>query len=71
VDPRVIPYGSLVTITGWGTFLAVDTGSDVISRKASHKRGLSCPVVDIFFYEESDALRSARQKPAVTICCVN
>jgi 3D (Asp-Asp-Asp) domain-containing protein len=35
VDPSVIPFGSVVQIQGIGTFLAVDTGTAVVSRKAA------------------------------------
>jgi 3D (Asp-Asp-Asp) domain-containing protein len=36
VDPKIIPYGSRVFIPDMGTtVIAIDTGGDVISRKAS------------------------------------
>jgi 3D (Asp-Asp-Asp) domain-containing protein len=34
VDSSIIPYGSVVTIPGLGDYLAMDTGTAVISRKA-------------------------------------
>src|SRR5450755_2718285 len=37
VDPSIIPYGSVVEVAGVGTFLAVDTGSAVVSRKAARQ----------------------------------
>ncbi len=39
VDSRIIPYGSLVTISGVGSYLAMDTGTAVISRKAAKESG--------------------------------
>ena len=39
VDSRIIPYGSLVVIPGVGNFLAMDTGTAVISRKAAKESG--------------------------------
>jgi 3D (Asp-Asp-Asp) domain-containing protein len=35
VDPKLIPYGSVVQIPGMGPYLAVDTGSAVVSRQAA------------------------------------
>jgi 3D (Asp-Asp-Asp) domain-containing protein len=54
VDPNLIPYGSLVIIPGVGNFLAMDTGTAVISRKAAKESGhtrteRSALVVDIYF----------------------
>lgn len=54
VDPTIIPYGSIVEIAGVGKFLAVDTGSAVISRTAAREGGHSpaernALVVDLFF----------------------
>jgi 3D (Asp-Asp-Asp) domain-containing protein len=54
VDPSIIPYGSVVEIAGFGQFLAVDTGSAVISRAAAREGGRTSAergaiVVDIFF----------------------
>lgn len=51
VDPSVIPYGSGVNIPGLkdvlghDSFYAHDTGSDVVSRKASQGRD---PVIDVY-----------------------
>jgi 3D (Asp-Asp-Asp) domain-containing protein len=68
VDPSVIPYGSVVEIAGLGTYLAVDTGSDVISRKAAREIGHSAAersalVVDLFFESSRDGQRFAANGP--------
>ena len=58
VDPKIIPYGSKVTIKKTGrTFIAVDTGTAVKSRKAEwwKPKKLRKPVVDLFFKNEKDA----------------
>jgi 3D (Asp-Asp-Asp) domain-containing protein len=54
VDPSIIPYGSVVEVAGVGEFLAVDTGSAVVSRKAARKAGHTSEernalVIDLFF----------------------
>jgi 3D (Asp-Asp-Asp) domain-containing protein len=54
VDPRIIPYGSEVNIEGLGTYLAVDTGSAVISREAARETGhteaqRNALVIDLYF----------------------
>jgi len=54
VDARIIPYGSVVTIPGVGQYLAVDTGTAVISRKAAKESGhnaeeRSALVIDLYF----------------------
>lgn len=49
VDPKVIPYGSTVTIPGYGEFIADDTGSAM-------KRG-SIPRIDLRFYTHEEALQ--------------
>ena len=59
VDPNIIPYGSVVDIEGVGKFLAVDTGSAVISRTAAREGGHTeaerqAIVIDLFF-EDRDA----------------
>ena len=58
VDPNIIPYGSVVEIAGVGKFLAVDTGSAVISRTAAREAGHTSAernaiVVDLFFKDRS------------------
>jgi len=64
VDPTIIPYGSVVEIAGVGKFLAVDTGSAVISRTAAREGGhtsaeRSALVVDLFFADRSAGERFA------------
>jgi 3D (Asp-Asp-Asp) domain-containing protein len=64
VDPNIIPYGSVVDISGVGKFLAVDTGSAVISRTAAREGGHTAAerhaiVVDLFFEDRSEGERFA------------
>jgi 3D (Asp-Asp-Asp) domain-containing protein len=54
VDPKVIPYGTTLLIEG-KAYHAHDTGTAVISRKASGKTKL--PVVDLFYATERQAKR--------------
>ena len=54
VDSRIIPYGSVVTIPGVGQYIAVDTGTAVISRKAAKESGRNpeernALVIDLYF----------------------
>ena len=69
VDPSIIPYGSVVDIAGVGKFLAVDTGSAVISRTAAREGGHTSAerhalVVDLFFENrrEGEKFASAAAK---------
>ena len=60
VDPNVIPYGSVVKIPGMGEFVAVDTGSAVISRRAARDAGRNpdernALVVDVYCSNSSKA----------------
>ncbi len=60
VDPRRIPYGSQVIFPD-GRFLAVDTGTAVINRKAARLSGRTkaergAPVIDRFFETKKQAL---------------
>jgi 3D (Asp-Asp-Asp) domain-containing protein len=60
VDPKVIPYGSVVTIPGVGKFVAVDTGPAVVSRRAARESGRNSKervalVVDIYCSSRSKA----------------
>ena len=58
VDPKIIPYGSKVTIKKTGrTFIAVDTGTAVKNRKAEwwKPKKLRKPIVDLFFKSEKEA----------------
>ena len=52
VDPRIIPYGSNVIVEG-KRYVAHDTGTAVIARKASK----GAPVVDVFYKTERQAQR--------------
>jgi 3D (Asp-Asp-Asp) domain-containing protein len=63
VDPRIIPYGSTVTING-REFKAIDTGSAVISKKASKGK---YPIVDLFFNCERTAMRELAKIPRYAI----
>lgn len=68
VDPSVIPFGSVVQIEGIGTFLAVDTGAAVVSRKAARQSGHSkmerrALVIDLFFEHRRDGERFAANGP--------
>ena len=68
VDPSVIPFGSIVQVQGLGTFLAVDTGSDVVSRKAARESGHSkierkALVIDLFFERRSEGEKFAAEGP--------
>jgi 3D (Asp-Asp-Asp) domain-containing protein len=68
VDPSIIPYGSVVDIPGVGQFLAVDTGSAVISREAAREGGRtraerSALVIDLFFEHPRDGERFAAEAP--------
>ncbi len=67
VDPDRIPYGSKVIFPD-GPCLAVDTGQDVINRRAARKSGRnnaerSAIVVDRFFETKTQALAWARTNP--------
>jgi len=64
VDPNIIPYGSVVSISGVGHFLAVDTGTAVINRTAAREGGHTdaerhAIVVDLFFEDSSAGERFA------------
>lgn len=68
VDPRIIPYGSVVKIDGVGTYLAVDTGSAVISREAARETGHTAEernalVIDLFFEHRRDGEKFAANGP--------
>ncbi len=60
VDPKVIPYGSVVKIAGIGKYVAVDTGRAVVSRRAARAIGRNAAernalVVDVFCSSRSKA----------------
>ncbi len=61
VDPKVIPYGSVVNVPGVGPLVAVDTGGAVVSRRAARTAGRTreqrgAIVIDIFCSTRSKAL---------------
>ncbi|MCE0483766.1 MAG: 3D domain-containing protein [Methylacidiphilales bacterium] len=68
VDPSIIPYGSVVEITGLGRYLAVDTGSAVISREAAREAAHNAAernalVIDIYFESSRDGQQFAANGP--------
>jgi hypothetical protein len=68
VDPSVIPYGSVVDIEGLGRYLAVDTGTAVVTRRAAresgHNRGeRAALVIDLYFEKRSEGERFAATGP--------
>lgn len=65
-DPSIYPYGTIIDIKGVGQRVALDTGSDVIKRKASRLRGVNYPVIDLFFESKSEALRFSQSYPTFT-----
>lgn len=67
VDPKKIPYGSKVIFPD-GTCTAVDTGTDVINRKAARLSGRtpsqrSALVIDRYFDSKQEALAWTRRHP--------
>lgn len=74
VDPNIIPYGSVVEIAGVGKFLAVDTGSAVVSRTAAREGGHNSAergaiVIDLFFEDRAAGERfAASAAKYVPIC---
>jgi 3D (Asp-Asp-Asp) domain-containing protein len=68
VDPSVIPYGSVVDIEGLGRYLAVDTGTAVVTRRAAresgHNRGeRAALVVDLYFENRREGEKFAANGP--------
>jgi 3D (Asp-Asp-Asp) domain-containing protein len=68
VDPRIIPYGSVVDIAGIGKYLAVDTGSAVISREAAREAAHTSSernalVIDLYFESRADGENFASTAP--------
>jgi hypothetical protein len=78
VDPKKIPYGSKV-IFGDSECMAVDTGPDVVNRKAARVCGRTAPerdavVIDRFFYTKQKALAWVKAHPhfmTVRVCTPN
>lgn len=56
VDPSVIPLGSTVTVEGFGTFIAADTGSAIVGNR-----------IDIHFTTVEGALNLGRRTVTVTV----
>lgn len=56
VDPSVIPLGSTVTVEGFGTFIAADTGGDIVGNR-----------IDIHFPTVEGALNLGRRAVTVTV----
>jgi 3D (Asp-Asp-Asp) domain-containing protein len=68
VDSRIIPYGSVVNIPGVGSYVAVDTGTAVISRKAAKESGhnreeRSALVIDLYFTSRKAGELFSREGP--------
>jgi 3D (Asp-Asp-Asp) domain-containing protein len=68
VDSSIIPYGSVVTIPGMGDYVAVDTGTAVISRKAARESGhnpqeRSALVIDLYFASRRAGELFSREGP--------
>ena len=71
VDPSIIPYGSMVDVAGVGKFLAVDTGSAVVSRKAARQDAHTIEerkalVIDLFFKSRKAGQAFAATGPKYT-----
>jgi hypothetical protein len=67
VDPKKIPYGSKVAFPD-GECLAVDSGPDVVNRKAARSLGRNAAereaiVIDRFFYTKEKALAWVEANP--------
>jgi 3D (Asp-Asp-Asp) domain-containing protein len=67
VDPRKIPFGSRVFFDD-GCLVAVDSGPDVINRKAARLSGRNArerhaPVIDRYFESKSQAMAWAASHP--------
>lgn len=61
VDPKIIPYGSKVTIPQMGkTFVAGDVGPAVIAKKASKGKTI---VVDIYCSSKAEAQKLIKKYP--------
>jgi 3D (Asp-Asp-Asp) domain-containing protein len=72
VDPKVIPYGSLVKVPGVGELVAVDTGPAVASRQAARKSGRnsgerSALVIDIYCSSRSKARAVEASNPKFAV----
>jgi 3D (Asp-Asp-Asp) domain-containing protein len=68
VDSSIIPYGSVVKIPGVGSYIAVDTGTAVIARKAARESGhnpqeRSALVIDLYFVSRKAGELFSREGP--------
>jgi 3D (Asp-Asp-Asp) domain-containing protein len=68
VDSSIIPYGSVVKIPELGSYVAVDTGTAVISRRAARLAGhnsqeRSALVIDLYFASRRAGELFSRQPP--------
>lgn len=62
-DPRYFPYGTKIRVDGWGVFTVVDSGTAVISRRASKGK---LPVIDVYCDDQRQAERLIRTCPEIT-----
>ena len=64
VDPKIIPYGSKITIPKMNkVFVAHDTGSAIKKRTASKKLGKNNIVVDVFCENSKEAMCKIKTYP--------
>lgn len=64
VDPRIIPYGTKVSIPAMNkTFVSHDTGMAIKSRLASRKLGKNNIVVDVFCKNSAEARLKIKKYP--------
>ncbi len=62
VDPRAIPYGSIVNIPGYGSFVADDTGG---AMRRDWDKGILH--IDLRFNDHCKALEFGRKNLAITV----
>ena len=55
-DPKVIPYGSIIFVEGYGAFIAEDTGADIKNNR-----------LDIFVDTRKEAIEKGRRKAKVYV----
>ncbi len=61
VDPKIIPYGSKIFIPKMNkTFIAMDTGPDIVKKKASKGKAI---VVDIYCSSKAEAQEYIKKYP--------
>lgn len=53
-DPKIIPYGSIIYVDGYGAFIAEDTGADIKNNR-----------LDIFVNSKQEAIKKGRVKAKV------